>query len=122
MTVETAGEKGGIAARGEAMAADYLLAHGFTILERNFRYGRGEIDIIAREGETLVFCEVKLRRNDQFGPPEYAVTPKKQHQIRHVALGYFFRHNLHEQECRFDVVAIHYEHGEPVIHHIRNAF
>ena len=107
---------------GEQLAQQHLLALGFRILERNYRCGREEIDIIARDGETLVFCEVKMRENDNFGAPEYALTPRKQQTIRKVASGYVFEHEIKEQECRFDVVAIRVVNGVPDIHYIRNAF
>lgn len=107
---------------GEDLARRCLEASGFHIVELNYRFGRGEIDIIARDGEYLVFCEVKARRNEEFGPPEYALTPRKQKQIRKIAAGYLYEHNVRDQACRFDVVAIQFHDGEPTINHIRNAF
>jgi putative endonuclease len=109
-------------AAGEELAALYLEHEGMDILETNFRFGRGEIDLIAREGDTLVFCEVKYRRTDEFGPPEYAVTPHKQRQLRRLAEGYLALRRITDQECRFDVVAIRRENGLPRLHHLRNAF
>ena len=70
---------------GERIAVDYLTEKGYRILRRNYRFGRGEIDIIAQDGTELVFVEVKTRRTSAFGEPEEAVTPKKQSQIRTVA-------------------------------------
>lgn len=107
---------------GEAVACQFLTRHGLQILERNYRYGHGEIDIIARDGEALVFCEVKTRFNDQFGDPECAITPRKQAQIRRIARGYLFEHRISDQICRFDVVAIRMYGATPDIRHIRNAF
>jgi putative endonuclease len=112
-------EQGG---EGEQLAGSYLRKAGMTIVETNYRFGRGEIDIIARDGETLVFCEVKLRMNDEYGEPEFAITQKKQQQIRKVAQGYLYERNITEQECRFDVVAIRMIKGRPEIRYIRNAF
>lgn len=71
---------------GESFAADYLIKNGYRILERNFRTPLGEIDIIARDGETLVFIEVKARSNARFGPPQLAVDHRKQVKISRVAL------------------------------------
>ena len=107
---------------GEEIARRYLVGRGMEIVEMNYRFDRAEVDIIAREGETLVFCEVKTRDNDEFGPPEYAVTTRKQRQIRKAAEGYLYDHEIKEQECRFDVVAIRLVKGAPEINHIRNAF
>ena len=107
---------------GELLAMSHLRKAGFEIVEMNYRFGHGEIDIIARDGEVLVFCEVKMRKSDEFGLPEYAITPKKQQQIRRVARGYLFEHEIKEQDCRFDVVAIRMQGGKHLINHIRNAF
>lgn len=119
-----AGDDGGkgTGREGELLAREYLEELGFEIVEMNYRYGHGEIDIVAREGAVLVFCEVKMRKNDRFGPPEYAITPRKQRQIRRIAEGYFFDHEIREQETRFDVVAIRMRGQECELHHIRNAF
>ncbi len=107
---------------GEDIARQFLVEQGLTIVETNYRFGRGEIDIIARDGEYLVFCEVKARWNDEYGPPEYAITPKKQQQIRKVAEGYLYVRGIRDQACRFDVVAIDMSQGKPEIHYLRNAF
>jgi putative endonuclease len=107
---------------GEELARQYLAHEGLAIIETNFTFGREEVDIIAREGEYLVFCEVKLRETDTYGAPEYAMTPKKQQSIRHVARGYLAINRITNQACRFDVVAIDTSHGSTVIRHLRNAF
>ena len=88
----------------------------------NYHFGHGEIDIVAKDADVLVFCEVKTRLNDEFGAPEYAITPRKQQQVKRVAQGYLFDHDIHEQACRFDVVAIRMVKNRPEIHYIRNAF
>ena len=109
--------------RAEDMAVGFLEREGYRIVERNFHFGRsGEIDIIAREGGYLVFCEVKMRKNDEFGPPEYAVTPQKQRTIRRVAHGYLYVAGIKDQACRFDVVIIRIEREGPVCALLRNAF
>lgn len=107
---------------GENLAAEFLEKNGYLILQRNYRFERGEIDLIAKDENELVFVEVKARASDVFGSPEEAVTPEKQRQIRMVAEGYLFDHKIEDQACRFDVVAIHYVNGKPIIKLIRNAF
>ena len=107
---------------GEQAAAEYIQNKGYSILGKNIRTPHGEIDIIAKDGETLVFCEVKSRRSDEFGDPEYAIPPRKQQQIRKIARGYLFEHEIKEQDCRFDVVAIRMRGNTPEINYMRNAF
>lgn len=109
--------------KGEEYACAYLKNEGFVITERNYRYGHGEIDIVARDGETLVFVEVKSRASLEYGRPEFAVTKSKQKQIRKIAEAYLFEKNIKDTECRMDVVAILF-HGDrkPEVNHIKNAF
>lgn len=107
---------------GELLAARFLKGEGMEVVEMNYRHGRGEIDLILRDGETLVFCEVKARSSDRFGTPEYAVTPRKQHQLRRLAAAYLYHHEIRDVACRFDVIAIRVVNGQPVLNHIRNAF
>ena len=115
-------------AKGEEIAAKFLLKKGYRILDRNYRTPLGEIDIIAREGETLVFVEVKTRSSAQFGPPQLAVNHRKQVKMTHVALTYLSHRKITHSPCRFDVVAIrnHWKGAgngrEPEIELIRNAF
>jgi putative endonuclease len=91
---------------GEDIACRYLQRKKYEILARGFRMFRGEIDIIARDGRTLVFVEVKARTDESHGRPEDAVTPGKQRQIRKIAQGYLLEHPAPGVDCRFDVVAI----------------
>lgn len=106
---------------GEDLAVQFLRRKGYHIVERNFKFGRGEIDIIARDGKTLVFVEVKSRRSGRFGPPEEAVGRRKQRQLARLALAYIQRERLYLRvDCRFDVVAVSYE--DQTIRLIRNAF
>jgi putative endonuclease len=107
---------------GENLAADYLAAIGYEILERNFRFGHAEIDIVARDGDYTVFVEVKYRNNAKFGPAVASITPAKQKQIIRVTRGYIWKHQLHSINCRFDVVAIDLVNGKPDITHIKNAY
>ena len=107
---------------GERFAREYLEHCGLRIVDCNYRFGRGEIDIIAEEGEYLVFCEVKMRRSLAFGAPEYALTPAKQQQLRRLAAGYLAQRHITDRACRFDVVAIDWSGSLPRIRHLRNAF
>jgi len=108
---------------GEWIAADFLERLGYTIIERNYEFGNvGEIDIVARDGDVLVFCEVKTRTNDRFGDPEYAITRRKQQQVRYLAKAYLYQHGIDEQEVRFDVVAIRFDKGNPKIDYFKSAF
>ncbi len=108
---------------GEELAKQYLLKLGFEIIEMNYRFGKGgEIDIIAKDGDVLVFCEVKMRHNDEYGDPEFAITAKKQGQIRKIAAAYLYERDIDDQECRFDVVAIKNYGRKPEINYIPNAF
>jgi putative endonuclease len=107
--------------RGESEAARCLRRKGFRILERGYKTERGEIDLIARDGDTVVFVEVKTRRH---GEPAEAVTPEKQRRLTLAAMQFLKRHRLFEQRSRFDVVAVVWPdpHRAPTIEHIHNAF
>ncbi len=117
-----AGERKTTGARGEEIAAGYLEKHNFRIIQRNFRCRCGEVDIIARDGGTLVFVEVKTRRNASYGLPQSAVTPFKQRQISKAALTYLSKNGLMKEDARFDVISVLLLDSSPVIDHIRNAF
>ena len=107
---------------GEETAVGLLKKKGYEILERNFRGERGEIDIIARDNETLVFVEVKTRLQKAFGNPEDAVNLRKQAQIGKIAMIYLTEKELQEKDCRFDVVAISKIGTKTEIRHIEDAF
>jgi putative endonuclease len=107
---------------GENAAALYLEKNGYRILERNFRYDRAEVDIIAKDGDQLVFVEVKSRRSNVFGDPEDAITEAKCRQLWKAAEGYLDEHDLIDQNCRFDVIAIEYVKSVPAIRHTQDAF
>lgn len=109
---------------GERAAREYLSYHDFRIVERGYRFGRGEIDIIAYEEDVLVFVEVKTRDSSACSSPEESVTPEKQRQIRRIAEAYLFHRRLEDIKCRFDVLAIRFERGsgEYRIRHYRDAF
>ena len=91
---------------GEELAADALRGMGYAILARRYRTRYGEIDIIAQDEDTLVFVEVKARRNDRFGTAAESVTAWKQRRIAAMALDYLSWVNRLDAPCRFDVVAI----------------
>ena len=108
---------------GEDAAIDYLKKKKYKIVDKGFRFLRGEIDIIAYDGETLVFVEVKTRKSTRFSQPEESVTPAKRKQLRRVAQGYLLREHIQDVECRFDVLSLSYDElGEYTIKHITDAF
>ena len=102
----------------ERLAGEYLEQEGYEILEYNYRCKTGEIDIIAKDGEYLVFCEVKYRASDEKGHPSEAVNPAKQRVISKSALYYMTVNGIDEVPCRFDVVSI--EKDTVILY--RNAF
>ena len=108
---------------GEEIAVDHLQKKGYRIVERGFRLFRGELDIIAYDGTTLVFVEVKTRAGTEFGLPEEAVTPAKQKQIKRIAQGYLIERGLGDPDCRFDVLSILIKGDDgQVITHFEDAF
>jgi putative endonuclease len=120
----TAGNKG-TGELGEEVAANFMIARDYRILERNFRCKGGEVDIIARDpgDKSLVFIEVKARRGLSYGVPQLAVTPFKQRQISKAALTWLSKNRLHDTNARFDVIAILLSgDGRHTIEHIMNAF
>jgi putative endonuclease len=112
-----------IGGRGEDIAAAFLQGLGYAILTRNYRKRFGEIDIVAEEGDTLVFVEVKTRSSVAFGSPLEAVDARKQRRMARAALDYLSSRKQHSRPARFDVVAVHLPtQGQPRIEHVRNAF
>ena len=109
---------------GENYACLELERLGYAILDRRYRTRAGEIDVIAREGETLVFIEVKARRSGRFGPPAEAVGVQKRHKLMQMASWYIFAKHLSNERCRFDVVSVTFGAGErlPKIEVIKGAF
>jgi len=95
-----------LGSKGEDVACRFLMEKGYRILERNVRMGRGEIDIVAREGGEIVFVEVKTRTTTRMGTPAEAVGPRKQEQLRRLALLYLKSRSIGETPCRFDVATI----------------
>jgi len=113
---------------GEALAAALVEGKGYTILDRNYRFNREEVDLVcfapwpSGDGGEIVFVEVKARRGDGFGRPEEAVTAAKQRAIMRVAEAYLFERKLGGAIVRFDVVAITFGRCEPHVEHLENAF
>ncbi len=108
---------------GEELACRFLKNLGYEIIEQNYQFGHGEIDIIAKDKETLVFVEVKYRQNLEYGPPELSIPISKQKQIRKTAEAYLYKNDIKDQQCRIDFIAIlHLKDSKPQINHIFNAF
>jgi putative endonuclease len=110
--------------RGEAVATRYLRQLGYVIVARGHRDSIGEIDLVAVDGRTVVFVEVKTRASHETGHPADAVDEAKQRRLTRLALSYLKRHDLLECAARFDVIAITWPagSGQPTIEHIQNAF
>ena len=112
------------AIRGEDEAARFLARCGYAILDRNVRTRSGEIDLVAKEGKTLVFVEVKTRKVIEGDPPQAAVNVRKQNRLGKLAHGYLKLKRLRQVSCRFDVVSVIFndEGAVKAIRHIPNAF
>ncbi|WP_448640583.1 YraN family protein [Geodermatophilus sp. URMC 63] len=112
-----------LGSRGEAIAATYLTDAGLLVLDRNWRCRDGELDIVARDGSAIVFCEVKTRRATGFGHPVEAVTPAKQRRLRTLAQRWLAAHDQHAPDLRFDVVGVLVRPERPaLVTHLRGAF
>lgn len=107
---------------GESLAAELLGEAGLLILERNYRFGRAEIDLVAEESGELVFVEVKARNSLLFGEPEESVGAAKESNLRRAAEGFCLERGMTDRFYRFDIVAIRFHNGVTVVKHIRNAF
>ena len=108
--------------KGEAIAVRQLKKNGYKIIETNYRMPLGEIDVIAKDKDTIVFVEVKARRSVHFGSPKGAVTTQKQKKISMVALYYLKATNQMAAKARFDVVAVNLNRDKPRVEIIKNAF
>jgi putative endonuclease len=107
---------------GEDIAVKFLSRKGYKILKRNYRYGHGEIDIIAMDKDVLIFVEVRVKLSDKFGSPEDSVTIKKREQLKKIASAFIQMNEVNFSECRFDVIGITFKDGKFNINHIVNAF
>ena len=115
-------ERLALGVKGEDLACEALVERGCAVVTRRYSTEHGEIDIVARDGETLVFVEVKTRRDGSFGDPEEAVTVQKQQRLVWMAMDYLARQNVGEVECRFDVIGINTSTTPPVVTVISDAF
>jgi putative endonuclease len=109
-------------AAAEALAAAWLAEQGYALLARNHRARRGEVDLVCRHGEALVFVEVRSRSREDYGTPAESVTVRKARRVVAAATDYAVRHGGLEQPMRFDVVAVHWQEGGPRLELWRNAF
>jgi putative endonuclease len=107
---------------GEDLARERLKDLGYRILKTNYRCTLGEIDLVAKDGDVLVFVEIKTRKNEPLGQAKEAVTKRKQTQLSKVALAYMKSNNLWGSKARFDVVAIGLIYGRREIEVIKDAF
>ncbi len=107
---------------GEKEAADYLAGKGYQIIKKNFHFGKhGEIDIICKYGDVLVFVEVKARESYEYGDPLLSITPRKQKSWQRAAEGYLYVNKINDVECRFDVITIDMRKTPHAIEHLENA-
>ena len=112
-----------LGAAGEHLVARWYADGGYRVLDRNWRCREGELDIVAREGDALVFCEVKTRRAVGYGHPVEAVTPAKQRRLRTLAHRWLAAHDEHAPDLRFDVVGVLVRPSRPaLVTHLRGAF
>ena len=108
--------------KGEEAAEKFLIQKGYQVLQRNYRRYRGEIDLIAQDGDCLVFVEVKSGASDKFGSPIHKVDLRKQRQLGKIAMAYYQEHDLFDKDCRFDIIIVFYSGNQTTIDHIENAF
>ncbi len=109
--------------KAEDIAVEYLENQGFKIIKRNFTFGKsGEIDIVCRDKNVLVFVEVKSRSSYEYGDPVLSMTNAKIKNIRRVAEAYLYVNKIENIECRFDFIGIDLRSSKPEINHIPNAF
>ena len=108
--------------QAEEAACRFLEAKGLTILERNYYIRGGELDIIASDGEMLVFVEVRSKTNTVFGTPEETISPQKQRFLYRAAEQYLLNKGLTEAVCRFDVVSVLFQDGQTKITWYEDAF
>lgn len=106
----------------ERLATVYLQDRGLEILERNVRCPLGEVDLVARDGPTYVFVEIRSHRSDRWGAAEESIGRGKRRRVVRVALWYLKRHGLSHAPVRFDVVAVHWRGEEAQVRWIRGAF
>ena len=106
--------------KGENIANEFLIKKGYKILERNFKFSKGEIDIIAQDKNEIVFVEVKTRRNMHYGNPIDSITINKKKHIYNTANYYLYINKLYCKCIRFDVIEIYVSSEKTYINHIKN--
>ena len=106
---------------GEELAIKHIRSLGYKILARNWRYSYFELDIVAQDKNEIVFIEVKTRKDDLHGLPEFAVSKRKQQKISEAAEAYIQQYNV-DNECRFDIVAIIYNKQKSKLYYTKDAF
>jgi len=108
----------------EDAAATYLESNGLTIIDRNYRFMKAEVDIVAYQGQEIVFVEVRSQKSDTFGRPEETVSQAKQKQVIQAAEAWLYEKRMEGARVRFDVVSIitNYDGNKSEITHFRNAF
>jgi putative endonuclease len=99
-------DRGAFGKQGEDLACDALRRRGYAILDRRFRTRCGELDIVARDGNVMVFVEVKARSGGNFGAPLESITSQKRQRLSRMAASYLFLKHVSDVPCRFDVVAV----------------
>ncbi len=105
---------------GEELAERHLVAQGYQVLDRNWRCEFGELDIILRDGNCLVFCEVKTRSSARFGSPVEAITVAKLRRLRRLAAHWLLLSGLNPPEMRIDIIGVlSPAQGEPLVQHVR---
>ena len=115
-----AGRRQAVGAFGEAYAARHLVAGGMVLLDRNWRCEAGEIDLVLRDGDVLVFCEVKTRTSTLYGNPLEAVTDQKAARLRRLAARWLSAHRVHPRDVRIDLVGVLVpRRGAPTLEHLR---
>ncbi len=105
---------------GERLAARHLVEQGMIVLDRNWRCSAGEIDLVLRDGDVLVVCEVKTRTSSVCGSPHEAITPAKLARLKRLALLWVEAHEVRPAETRLDLVAVHRpRRGPSTVDHVR---
>ena len=114
-------EQSELGKQGEGIATEHLASSGYRILKRNFRFGKAEVDIVARKNNRMVFVEVKTRRSPFLSKPEFTIPLKKQRQMIKAADGYLKQHDI-DLESRFDVITVIVNDASNRIDHLEGAF
>ncbi len=114
--------RGELGRRGEAVAEGFLRDRRYTIVARNFRCRAGEIDLVALDGATLVFVEVRSRRGTAMGTPLESVDGRKQAQVTRVARHFLAARGWADRTARFDVIGVRFDREPPDVEHVQNAF